>query len=157
MTEPISPADAEYAARITDTRVWGAFRPARPTLSPQEPSAFEVDPLKGKVEVPAPRSVPVSPGRLGAVNAAILQNLPSAIDHVAKLAETSEDLNVRLQASRLLVEAAGQRTPASLVDAAKAVLPIALASLTTLATGRIPGAQSVAVEATEILINQLKR
>lgn len=157
MTEPISQAAAEYAARVQDR---GPFRPERPTLSPQEPirpaSAFEVDPLKGKVEVPATRQTPVSPGRLGAVNAAILQNLPSAIDHIAALAASSSDLEVRLDASKLILAVAGMRTPAALVEAAKVAMPTALTSLTVLACGKIAGAERVAVDAAAALVAQLK-
>jgi hypothetical protein len=133
MTQSISDADREYSEKLAIRTGGGGMRPEK------------------RVQM-----MPISPGRLGQTRASIAVTAPEALDHLAALAGGASDLRVRLDAARLILSVCQLRTPKTLVDAAKAHRRTAIEALQLLATGKLVGADQVAVAASETLINLLK-
>lgn len=101
---------------------------------------------------------PPRPGRLGTVGSEIAVALPAALANLATVATAERDPAARLDAARLLLTVAKGKSgvPAAVVAKAKEAVPAAVASIEGIASGSIPAAPSVALAATNALLEILK-
>lgn len=133
---------------MTDTSLNPALEAAK-RGEPVRPANPFAAPDTAKKPIP-----PVSPGRLGSIGSAALEALEPAVANIERLCHEAEDPQTKLDACRTLLDLARRKTPARLVQSAKLAVPVAVASLATLAS---TSGSSVAVAATNALLDVLTR